>query len=109
MTDERAPATSGTTNIAPVKFVCRLDIEILSNFYYDIYKGRDKNMARVEQIEYEIQKLNRNDLATFRNWFRKYDANEWDQQIEEDIQTGKLDKLTEKAFAAHKAGRTKEF
>lgn len=66
-------------------------------------------MARVEQIEYEIQKLNRNDLATFRNWFRKYDANEWDQQIEEDIQAGKLDKIAEEALAAHKAGRTKEF
>lgn len=65
-------------------------------------------MSRVEQIENEIQKLNREELTNFRNWFRKYDADEWDQQIEGDIHAGKLDKLTEKALAEHKAGRTKE-
>ncbi|MBI5235267.1 MAG: hypothetical protein HY886_03350 [Deltaproteobacteria bacterium] len=65
-------------------------------------------MTRIEQLEHEIQKLNRADLANFRNWFREYDANEWDRQIEEDVQAGKLDNLAKKALAAHKAGNTKK-
>lgn len=66
-------------------------------------------MTKIEQIEHEVQKLNHAELEAFRNWFRKYDANEWDRQIEEDVKAGKLDKLAEEALAAHKAGRTKEF
>lgn len=65
-------------------------------------------MSKVEQIEHEIQKLNRAELTNFRNWFLEYDANEWDQQIEDDIQAGKLDKLAEKALSAHNTGKTKE-
>ncbi len=37
------------------------------------------------------------------------ESDKWDQQIEEDIRTGKLDKLAEEALAAHKAGKTTEF
>jgi len=66
------------------------------------------NMIRVEQLEHEIQKLNRADFEAFRNWFREYEADAWDRQIEEDVQAGKLDKLADEAFAAHKAGKTKE-
>ena len=65
-------------------------------------------MTRIKQIEHEVKKLNRAELEAFRNWFREYDANEWDRQIEEDVQTGRLDMLAEEALAAHKAGRTKE-
>ena len=65
-------------------------------------------MTRIKQIEHEVKKLNRAELEAFRNWFWEYDADEWDRQIEEDVQTGRLDKLTEEALAAHKAGRTKE-
>ncbi len=65
-------------------------------------------MTRIKQIEYEVKKLNRAELEAFRNWFCEYDADEWDRQIGEDVQAGRLDKLAEEALAAHKAGRTKE-
>ena len=65
-------------------------------------------MTRVEQLEHEIQKLNPADFEAFRNWFREYEADAWDRQIEKDVQAGKLDNLAEKALVAHKAGRTKE-
>ena len=65
-------------------------------------------MTRVKQLEHEIQKLNRADFENFRNWFRNYEADAWDRQIEEDLQAGKLDNLAEEALAAHKAGKTKE-
>ncbi len=65
-------------------------------------------MTRVEQLEHEIQKLNRADFEAFRNWFRNYEADSWDRQMEDDVKSGKFDKLAEEALAAHKAGKTKE-
>ena len=65
-------------------------------------------MTRMEKLEREIQKLSPEELADLRDWFRKYDAEAWDRQIEEDIRGGRLDGLAEQALAAHKAGRTKE-
>jgi hypothetical protein len=65
-------------------------------------------VTRVEKLEREIQKLSPGELAALRDWFRKYDSDEWDRQIEEDVRSGRLDRLAEDALAAHKAGRTKE-
>jgi hypothetical protein len=49
-------------------------------------------MSTIENIERDIEKLNRDELAAFRRWFEKYDSDEWDRQIEEDAKNGKLDK-----------------
>lgn len=65
-------------------------------------------MTKVEKLEREVQKLSQTELAAFREWFHEYDSNEWDRQIEEDVQAGKLDKLAEEALATHKAGKTTE-
>ena len=65
-------------------------------------------MTKLEKLEREIQRLGPEELATLRDWFRKYDAEAWDRQIEEDASGGRLDRLAEEALAAHKAGRTKE-
>lgn len=64
-------------------------------------------MTKIEKLEKDIQKLGRAELAAFRDWFRAYDSDEWDRQVEEDIRAGTLDKLAEEAVAAHKAGKTK--
>ena len=65
-------------------------------------------MARVEELANEVQQLSREELATFRDWFRKYDSDEWDREIEEDVLAGRLDTLANEAIAQHKAGRTQE-
>lgn len=65
-------------------------------------------MAKVEELEKEIQKLDHSEIATFRKWFSGFDSDEWDRQIEKDIRFGKLDKLAEKSLTAHHAGRSKE-
>ena len=65
-------------------------------------------MSKVENIEREIQKLTPSELEAFRRWFREYDSDEWDRQIEEDVRAGKLDKLAEEALTAHRAGKSKE-
>ncbi len=64
-------------------------------------------MTRLERLEQDIRSLNPEELASLRDWFRKYDAARWDRQFEADAVCGKLDKLAEAALAAHKAGRTK--
>ena len=65
-------------------------------------------MTKIEELEYEVKRLSRSELAAFHKWFERYAAEKWDQQIEEDIRVGKLDKLAEEALAAHRAGRTTE-
>ena len=54
-------------------------------------------MTRIEKIELEIQRLTPTELAAFRDWFHKYDADAWDRQIERDIAAGKLDKPADEA------------
>jgi hypothetical protein len=65
-------------------------------------------MTKVEKLENEVQRLNPDELAAFRDWFRRYDSDEWDKVIERDVSAGRLDNLAEEAIAAHKAGRTRE-
>jgi hypothetical protein len=65
-------------------------------------------MSRVETIEKEVQKLSDEELANFREWFARFDAEAWDRQLEADISSGKLDTLAERALAHHKAGTTRE-
>ena len=63
---------------------------------------------KVEALEKEIQDLSRDELASFRSWFVKFDAAAWDRQMENDIEAGKLDQLAAKALATHKRGESRE-
>jgi hypothetical protein len=65
-------------------------------------------MTSIEKLEQEVQKLSREELAAFRDWFRQYDSDEWDRQIEQDVRAGKFESLAEEAIAEHRAGRTEE-
>jgi hypothetical protein len=64
-------------------------------------------MTKLEKLEREIKELHREELANLRDWFRKYDADKWDRQIEADVRGGRLNTLAKDALADHKAGRTK--
>jgi hypothetical protein len=64
-------------------------------------------MASVEEIRAAIERLPKRDLARFRRWFVKYDAEAWDRQIDADVAGGKLDALGREALREHRAGRTK--
>jgi hypothetical protein len=65
-------------------------------------------MTKVEKIEAEVKTLNREELKAFRQWFNNFDAEAWDQRIEADARSGKLDMLAEKALEDHRAGRSRE-
>ncbi len=65
-------------------------------------------MAVVEKLEHEVKKLSHAQLVAFREWFREYDADEWDRQIEEDVRADRMDKLAEEALTEYRAGTLKE-
>jgi hypothetical protein len=52
--------------------------------------------------------LPREQLKQFRTWFEQFEAAHFDQAIERDAKTGKLDRLAEEALADFRAGRTRE-
>jgi len=61
-------------------------------------------MTKVENLEREVRDLSARELANFREWFAEFDAAEWDRQMEEDVASGKLDRLADAALADYNAG-----
>jgi len=62
-------------------------------------------MSTIAEIEDAVRRLSPEDLAAFREWFVRLDAEAWDRQIGEDIAAGRLDSLAEEALEDLKAGR----
>ena len=56
-------------------------------------------MTKLEDIEKAVETLMPTDLARFRAWFAEFDAARFDEKIERDAKTGRLDKLAEQALA----------
>ncbi len=61
-----------------------------------------------DEIELAVAKLPPKELAAFRAWFEAFDAQRFDEAIERDAKSGKLDRLAEDALAAHQSGQTRE-
>jgi hypothetical protein len=53
-----------------------------------------------------VAELGEEELAAFADWFERLQSERWDKRIEADADAGKLDKLADKALAAHRAGHT---
>jgi hypothetical protein len=62
----------------------------------------------VKDIENVIAQLPPEQLAKFRAWFEAFDAARFDQKIEQDALSGKLDRLTEQAVDDLRKGRARE-
>ena len=60
--------------------------------------AKQANMS-VEEIEMAVSKLASKPLAKFRAWFEAFDAARFDEKIERDVKSGKLNKLAEQAQA----------
>jgi len=63
-------------------------------------------MSKLEILEEQIKELSREELAQFRDWLARFDAEVWDRQFEADVKAGKLDAMAEKALRDHIAGRS---
>lgn len=64
-------------------------------------------MNTVDEAERVIRQLSREELRAFREWFIEFDADAWDQEIEEDVAAGRLDALAAKAIENFLEGRTR--
>jgi len=65
-------------------------------------------MTTLEDIEKAVAELPVEQLKKFRAWFEQFEAVHFDQAIERDAKTGKLDKLAEQALADFQAGRARK-
>ena len=65
-------------------------------------------MSKVKDIENQVKGLSSEELATFRQWFARFDADAWDRQFEADVKAGKLDTLAQRALHDHATGRSTE-
>lgn len=63
-------------------------------------------MGKVERIESEVRTLSAEGLTAFRKWFREFDADVWDREIEADALAGKLDAPANSALRSLRAGKT---
>ena len=62
----------------------------------------------IEDLEKAVAKLPPSDLARFRAWFEEFDAARFDQKIERDAKSGKLDRLADQAIDDLRKGRARE-
>lgn len=65
-------------------------------------------MLALKELEKEILTLQEKDYSSFRDWFYKQDSEKWDKQIEEDIHSGELDSLAQKALSDFNSNSCKE-
>ena len=65
-------------------------------------------MSNVKTVERAVENLSPPDLAEFRSWFLSYDADLWDEEIEEDYHSGKLDGLISEALQDYQEGKATE-
>jgi len=64
-------------------------------------------VTKIQLLEREVKKLDRAGLEAFRNWFRRYDSDAWDSQIQKDARAGTLNEFAKEALSAHKSGKTR--
>ena len=64
-------------------------------------------MTTVKQIEKALSQLPPRKLAEFRSWYARFDAAQWDAQLEADARSGRLDALADKAIRDHARKRTR--
>ena len=65
-------------------------------------------MQTIQELQSIVSQLSADELARFREWFDKFDAEVWDRQFEEDVKSGKLDRLANQAISDFKAGKCKQ-
>ncbi|MEZ4590810.1 MAG: hypothetical protein R3D55_06665 [Chloroflexota bacterium] len=65
-------------------------------------------MTQMEQLQQEIERLSDEEFLALRRWFAEKDWERWDQQLETDVQSGKLDFLLEEAQAAKQQNKLQE-
>lgn len=66
-------------------------------------------MTKLEQIQSSIEGLSAEDIARLRDWLDELDARLFDEKIERDAKSGKLNEVMNQARANMRAGRGEDF
>lgn len=61
----------------------------------------------VQEIETAITQLSNQDVAELLKWLENYHAQLWDEQIEQDLDAGRLDALLSQVDEEYEAGLSK--
>ncbi len=66
-------------------------------------------MDTTQELRLAVSQLSADELARFREWFDRYDAEVWDRQFEEDAKSGKLDQYAEQTIADFRSEKCKRW
>ncbi len=58
----------------------------------------------LSELEKEVRELNSSEFEAFTRWLDDYASKRWDEQFEQDVASGKLDKLGKKADLDFESG-----
>jgi len=61
----------------------------------------------ISELKVAIKSLPANEVAQLTDWLVDYQARAWDKQLEEDLESGKLDKLLDEVDLEYEAGLAK--
>lgn len=61
-----------------------------------------------DEIERAVERLAPDELARFRAWFEQFEAERFDQALEQGVKAGKLDAFAEEALSTYRAGQTRD-
>lgn len=64
-------------------------------------------MSRLEEVEKNVEAMSPQELASFREWFARFEETAWDEQFERDASSGKLDALASAVVSVHRAGKSR--
>ena len=67
------------------------------------------DVSTVQDIKRASEQLPKDDFWKLSEWLIQRHADQWDQQIEEDIRAGKLDEFAEEALREHREGKSRPF
>ena len=65
-------------------------------------------MTKLELIQTEIETLTDNEFTYLKNWINELDAQQWENQIEKDSNSGRLDFLIEESLLEKSKGQLRE-
>ncbi len=65
-------------------------------------------MSKINAIQEAIETLSEEEYGQLRQWFSERDWKKWDQEIERDSKSGKLDFLIDEAFDQKRHGKLKD-
>ena len=65
-------------------------------------------MNLLEDTIKNVESFSREELRAFREWFEDFDARIWDEDLERDVEAGKLDGMAAQALEDFKEGKCTE-